>query len=215
MVSFLNRASSKREVANISPGLLYNLYADRSLNLNLVPQSVYDMQSTFYASNFSKYGIPLDTRHEYTKSDWEMFTAAVASPSVQKEFITRLANWVNETSSNGAMTDLYDVETGGFGKGVTFSARPVVGGHFALLALKDVDTDGKWISPTAGPDSEEASKTTSATSSATGTETSPAAAASSSTDKASQATSEKKKEGDWKVALVIGGLGLICGFIFL
>lgn len=34
------------------------------------------------------------------------------------------------------LTDLYDTEgTGGF-PGITFAARPVVGGHFAFLALE-------------------------------------------------------------------------------
>lgn len=48
-------------------GLLYNLYADRLLGLKLVPQSVYDMQSAFYPTVNNKYGVPLDTRHGYTK----------------------------------------------------------------------------------------------------------------------------------------------------
>lgn len=50
-------------------GLLYNLYADMELGLNLVPQSVYDMQSTFYPTVEIKYGVPLDTRHSYTKGE--------------------------------------------------------------------------------------------------------------------------------------------------
>ena len=49
------------------PGLLYNLYGDRELNLGLVPQSVYDMQSAFYPTVELEYGVPLDTRHNYTK----------------------------------------------------------------------------------------------------------------------------------------------------
>lgn len=54
--------------ANLSSySLLYNLYADRELGLGLVPQSVYDMQSNFYPTQFGKYGVPLDTRHSYTK----------------------------------------------------------------------------------------------------------------------------------------------------
>lgn len=53
---------------NSSHGLLYNLYADRELGLNLVPQSVYDMQSSFYPTIEATYGVPLDTRHSYTKS---------------------------------------------------------------------------------------------------------------------------------------------------
>lgn len=49
-------------------GLLYNLYGDKELGLNLVPQTVYNMQSSFYPSIIEQYGAPLDTRHDYTKS---------------------------------------------------------------------------------------------------------------------------------------------------
>ena len=50
-------------------GLLYNLYGDRELSLNLVPQSVYDIQSNFYPTIAEQYGVPLDTRHDYAKSE--------------------------------------------------------------------------------------------------------------------------------------------------
>jgi hypothetical protein len=93
-------------------GLLYNLYGDKLLNLGLVPQNIYDMQSTFYPTVADKYGVPLDTRHNYTKSDWEMWTAAVASTSTQQMFISDLALWINETPTNRAFTDLYDAQTG-------------------------------------------------------------------------------------------------------
>jgi Domain of unknown function (DUF1793) len=49
-------------------GLLYNLFGDKELGLGIVPQSVYDIQSAFYPTVFGKYGVPLDTRHSYTKS---------------------------------------------------------------------------------------------------------------------------------------------------
>lgn len=54
---------------NDTYSLLYNLYADRELGLNLVPQEVYDMQSAFYPEVFETYGVPLDTRHSWTKSE--------------------------------------------------------------------------------------------------------------------------------------------------
>lgn len=59
---------------NDTHGLLYNLYADRELGLGMVKQSVYDMQSAFYPTVREKYGVPLDTRHYYTKG--ERFLAA-------------------------------------------------------------------------------------------------------------------------------------------
>jgi hypothetical protein len=97
---------------NDTHGLLYNLYGDAELQLGLVPQSVYDMQSVFYPTVFDEYGIPLDTRHNYTKSDWEMFTAAIASKDTQTMLIGDLAKWIRETPTNRAMTDLYDAQTG-------------------------------------------------------------------------------------------------------
>ena len=53
---------------NDTHGLLYNIYGDKELGLNLVPQSVYDMQSAFYPTVVEQYGVPLDTRHDYAKS---------------------------------------------------------------------------------------------------------------------------------------------------
>lgn len=55
--------------ANDTYSLLYNLYSDRLLGLDLVPQEVYDMQSDFYQEVFERYGVPLDTRATRTKSE--------------------------------------------------------------------------------------------------------------------------------------------------
>ncbi|KAK6074358.1 glutaminase A [Seiridium cupressi] len=119
-----------------SHGLLYNLYANSLLGFgsDFVPQSVYDMQSDFYPTVALEYGVPLDTRHTQTKSDWEMFVAAISSATTRDLFISKLANWINVTPTNLPLTDLYDAGTGDF-PGIQFHARPVVGGHFALLAL--------------------------------------------------------------------------------
>ncbi|KAK5700835.1 hypothetical protein LTR97_005352 [Elasticomyces elasticus] len=121
--------------------LLYNLYTDAELGLQLVPQSVYDLQSAFYPTVFGEFGVPLDTRHSYTKSDWELFCAAVASTSTRQQFISTVAKWTGETSTNFAWTDLYDTVTGDYpvGTGV-FIARPVVGGLYSLLALNGAPT---------------------------------------------------------------------------
>lgn len=123
---------------NDTHGLLYNLYGDTELGLGLVPQSVYDMQSDFYPTVFDTYGVPLDTRHNYTKNDWEIFTASIASDSTRDLFISAVANWIGQTTTARPETDWYDAVAGGWPvDGGQFTARPVVGGHFALLALKD------------------------------------------------------------------------------
>jgi len=80
--------------------------------------------------------LPLDSRHLYTKSDWEFFAVAVASKQVREEVVQSIALWVNETSTDLPLTDLYDTEGDGGFPGISFKARPVVGGHFAFLALE-------------------------------------------------------------------------------
>lgn len=101
-----------------------------------IPDKVYQMQSDWYHNVLQRYGLPLDQRSLQTKSDWEFFAAAASSKKVRAEILQHVAKWVNETSTDLPMTDLYDTEgTGGF-PGISFKARPVVGGHFAFLALE-------------------------------------------------------------------------------
>ncbi|KAI8627758.1 DUF1793-domain-containing protein [Xylariaceae sp. FL1651] len=101
-----------------------------------IPDKIYQMQSDWYHNVLQRYGLPLDSRHLYTKSDWEFFAAAVASKTVRTEILQHVATWVNETATDRPFTDLYDTEGQGGFPGIFFMARPVVGGHFAFLALE-------------------------------------------------------------------------------
>ncbi|KAK0720072.1 hypothetical protein B0H67DRAFT_574970 [Lasiosphaeris hirsuta] len=101
-----------------------------------IPDRVYQMQSDWYSAVLQKYGLPLDSRHLYTKSDWEFFAAAVTSKKTRLEILGSIAKWVNETATDRPFTDLYDTEGSGGYPGIYFMARPVVGGHFAFLALE-------------------------------------------------------------------------------
>jgi hypothetical protein len=99
---------------------------------------VYEMQSTFYPTVANSYGVPLDTRHTYTKSDWEMWAAAVADSETRNMMISTLAKWIDFTPTNGPATDLFNTDDGNYPDQaglVHFTARPVVGGYFSLLAL--------------------------------------------------------------------------------
>ncbi|KAL2191908.1 DUF1793-domain-containing protein [Thermothelomyces heterothallicus CBS 203.75] len=102
-----------------------------------IPDEVYQMQSDWYHAVLQKYGLPLDSRHLYTKSDWEFFAAAVTGEKTRTEILTAVARWVNETVVDRPLTDLYETEgNGNFPGNIRFMARPVVGGHFAFLALE-------------------------------------------------------------------------------
>lgn len=119
-----------------SYGLLYNIYPDKVLGLDFIPQEIYDMQSDFYFKTQKKYGVILDTRNVWTKVDWELFAAAVAKPDTKRMLISKIAQWINDTPTWRALTDLYDVNTGGYPSSLQFTARPVMGGLFSLLALR-------------------------------------------------------------------------------
>ncbi len=95
------------------------------------------MQSTFYPTVATRFGVPLDTRHDYTENMWELFCAAIASPNTTDMFIHDIVTWVNETPTNRALTDVYNTTMGGDYPmlNFTFVARPTVGGFFSLLAL--------------------------------------------------------------------------------
>ena len=93
------------------------------------------MQSDWYRAVRQRYGLPLDSRHLYTKSDWEFFAAAVASKDTRAQILESVAKWVNETNIDRPLSDLYDTEGEGGFPGIAFMARPVVGGHFAFLTL--------------------------------------------------------------------------------
>ncbi|MDX6257684.1 MAG: hypothetical protein QOJ11_4018 [Frankiales bacterium] len=114
--------------------LKYNGYADRVLNLGLVPPSVAATEAAWYLKRTSTFGVPLDIRHQFTKADWEMWTAAWLKDHTEARdlLISGLYSFANRTGSRAPMTDWYDTVTD---RQNGFQARPVVGGFFALLTV--------------------------------------------------------------------------------
>ncbi|KIP02118.1 hypothetical protein PHLGIDRAFT_112413 [Phlebiopsis gigantea 11061_1 CR5-6] len=114
-------------------GLSYNLFGDKLLGLNLFPQSVYEMQTAWYSTHANSFGVPLDTRHTYTKSDWSIWTAAISTTTAVRDlFITAVHNYAADGLSSQPLGDWYETLDGSV---EGFRARPVVGGHLALLAF--------------------------------------------------------------------------------
>ncbi len=121
----------------------YNLVWDGLLGLNLFPPSLHEEEVRWYQAHENQYGFPLDSRRDYTKLDWELWSATMASSQQQfAQMIAPLAKWADQTPSRVPMTDWYDTKTG---KQEGFQARSVVGGLF-IKALADPQLAKKWQS---------------------------------------------------------------------
>ena len=112
----------------------YNMIWDKIWNLNLFSDEVYEKEIAYYLTVQNKYGLPLDCRRDYTKSDWIMWTAGM-SPDQEtfQKFVTPVYNYINETESRVPISDWSDTKTG---KYVGFKARSVIGGYWMRVFVE-------------------------------------------------------------------------------
>ena len=77
---------------------------DKLWNLNLFPNNVIGKEINYYLTKQNLYGLPLDSRKEYTKSDWIMWTAAMSSDKETfQKFSDPVYKYINETVSHGEL----------------------------------------------------------------------------------------------------------------
>ncbi|KLO09278.1 DUF1793-domain-containing protein [Schizopora paradoxa] len=125
-----------------SSGIIYNLYADKLLQLGLVPKSaiLISLSSIFIGcSGSNNFGIPLDSRTpNVTRADWMMFAAAASDDFVLQNALVSLVHSYAFSASNNLVapiSPIYDPSSGNSSGGTN---SPAMGALFAALALQYV-----------------------------------------------------------------------------
>ena len=110
----------------------YNILYQRVLNISVFPDFVVTTEEDYYQTKMNTYGVPLDCRADFTKSDWSMWIAAMGSDKQFQTLTDALYAFATTTPDRVPFTDWYYTSTA---RQKGFRARPVMGGLYARLLL--------------------------------------------------------------------------------
>ncbi len=111
--------------------LKYNIVWDRILGYGIFSDEIKKNEIELYKTKLNRYGVPLDSRSDYTKIDWLMWSTVIYNDKDYFEKVCEsIVNMINETVDRVPLTDWYYTSTAAFRR---FKNRSVVGGLFINL----------------------------------------------------------------------------------
>ena len=109
----------------------YNLVWNKIFKMDIFPNEVIEKEVAYYLTKQNKYGLPLDNREAYTKTDWIIWTATLSNDiNTFQQFVAPVHLFMNETVDRIPMSDWTWTDKP---KQRGFQARSVVGGYFIKM----------------------------------------------------------------------------------
>ena len=111
--------------------LKYNIVWDNLLGYNIFTQDVKKKEIELYKSKLNRYGVPLDSRKDYTKIDWLMWSTKIYDDKAYFDAVCEsMVRMMSETGDRVPMTDWYCTKNAVH---YSFQNRTVVAGLFINL----------------------------------------------------------------------------------
>lgn len=115
--------------------LKYNLIWDRLFGSRLFSETLYQREIKTYLEHGNEFGVPLDSRRDYTKTDWMMWAASFSDdPGVVERFAAPLAAFLSKAPRRTPFSDWIDTKTA---EQQGFQNRTVQGGIFMPLLKQE------------------------------------------------------------------------------
>lgn len=110
----------------------YNMVWDNLLDLHIYSDDIKKKELAYYKKMANAYGLPLDSRSDYTKSDWQLWSVMLDESDTEYTdlIVERMWDFLNETVDRVPFTDWYFTSKA-FHRG--FQNRTVQGGLFIKL----------------------------------------------------------------------------------
>lgn len=113
--------------------LKYNLAVDDLIGEPLFARDFKERELDHYLTKKNRYGIPLDSRNTYTKTDWLLWAACLTeNKEKRKEVIGMVHAFLCETADRVPFSDWIDTVTG---EHLVFRNRTVQGGLFMPILV--------------------------------------------------------------------------------